>query len=474
MLTNIKYFLSLLLIFGFSLASFSQEKNEEGKKEKAPAYQLFRELENYSYLKEESNFETDFWDPIKFIPFNASKNIYLTVGGEFRPRFEYFNNNNWGETAEKNDAFYSQRLALYSSLSLAKYVRLYGEIYHGILSKEEKVFAEDDNVDLFQGFLDINLPLKDNKLTFRLGRQEMAFGATRLVGIREGFNLRRSFDAARAIYKSDKITIESFYGREVIVAPGNGAFENKRDDHMDFYGIYSRINHIGRLPGQTELYYFGFEIDQAIFNDGTGAEIRHTLGIRRHGKVGKHVLFNTEIMYQFGTFADKDINAWAIELDYHYSFLNTEHLKSVGFKLDYISGDRTAGDDKLQTFNPLFTNPAYFGLLTVLTPVNLMDIHPSSKWKLGENIEFSFDWDFFWRASKNDGLYRPTRFLARDGQNADSRFIGHKPGIVLGYKVSRHIKWSVDASYFISGPFIKETGESENIFHFATTTSYKF
>ena len=186
------------------------------------------------------------------------------------------------------------------------------------------------------------------------------------------------------------------------------------------------------------------------------------------------MLFNTEIMYQFGTFGDKDINAWAVELDYHYLFLKTEHLKSVGIKLDYISGDRSAGDDKLQTFNPLFTNPAYFGLLAVITPVNLMDIHPSSKWKLSENVEFSFDWDFFWRASKNDGLYRPPRFLNRDGQNANSRFIGHKPGIVLGYKVSRHIKWSVDASYFISGNFIKETGESENIFHFATTTSYKF
>jgi len=79
MLNNIKYFLPLLLIFSFSLASFPQEKNEEGKKEKAPAYQLLRELENYSYLKEKSTFETDFWDPIKFISFNASKNIYLTV-----------------------------------------------------------------------------------------------------------------------------------------------------------------------------------------------------------------------------------------------------------------------------------------------------------------------------------------------------------------------------------------------------------
>ena len=59
MLNNIKTFLSLLLLFGFSLTSFSQEKNEEGKK-RAPAYQLFRELENYSYLKEEATFEKDF------------------------------------------------------------------------------------------------------------------------------------------------------------------------------------------------------------------------------------------------------------------------------------------------------------------------------------------------------------------------------------------------------------------------------
>ena len=41
-----------------------------------------------------------------------------------------------------------------------------------------------------------------SKLSFRLGRQEMGFGVSRLVGIREGPNVRRSFDAARIILKA--------------------------------------------------------------------------------------------------------------------------------------------------------------------------------------------------------------------------------------------------------------------------------
>jgi len=147
---------------------------------------------------------------------------------------------------------------------------------------------------------------------------------------------------------------------------------------------------------------------------------------------------------------------------------------TLGIKLDYISGDRHRGDDRLGTFNPMFGNPSYFGLLAQIMPMNLIAVHPSVGLELTSEAELLLDWDFFWRASKADGLYGPPRFLIREGDDAESRYIGHQPGGVIVFRIGRHITWRSEASYFIAGDFIQETGESENIFHFASTLSDRF
>ncbi len=70
-----------IILFFISLLGFAQETEE---KKEAPAFKLFRAEENYSYLKDvETNpFKEDAFDAIKFIPLNASKSIYATIGGE--------------------------------------------------------------------------------------------------------------------------------------------------------------------------------------------------------------------------------------------------------------------------------------------------------------------------------------------------------------------------------------------------------
>jgi len=62
-----------------------------------PPYTLFRAAEDYSYLAndEQYQYKPDWFDPIKYIPLSRDRNVYLTVGGEFRARYELFTNRNW-------------------------------------------------------------------------------------------------------------------------------------------------------------------------------------------------------------------------------------------------------------------------------------------------------------------------------------------------------------------------------------------
>src|SRR4051794_10489903 len=71
---------------------------------KAPAYALLRQDENYSYLRTPAC-RTDFWDPIKYMPLNATGDRYLTIGGEIREWYEGFHNANWGEGPQDGNGY---------------------------------------------------------------------------------------------------------------------------------------------------------------------------------------------------------------------------------------------------------------------------------------------------------------------------------------------------------------------------------
>ena len=434
-----------------------------------PGFSMFRADEDYTYLRDGSPYRRDPFDPLKFIRLNADGSVFLTLGGEVRPRFAFFDNPNWERGREES---YAQRLSLHISVNLGRSVRLFGEVYHGLLSKDEPAFAEDDALALHQGFLELRFPVGDAKrVSVRIGRQELAYGSARLVGIREGPNIRRSFDAVRTIYTGSQLQLEGFVGSEVVTSPG--VFDNSRNRDLVFWGVFSRVT-VPSIIGSTEAYYFGFDVEQARYDLGSAPERRHTLGVRRFGVLGSAFRYNTELMFQFGNFGGEGIRAFAIETDYAYSFHAARFRPVLGIKLDYASGDHGQSPGTLNTFNPMFENPAYFGLLAQVTPMNLIDVHPSVALELAEGAELVLDWDFFWRANLEDGLYSPPRFLVRPGDPTQRRYVGHQPGFEFAVGVNRHVTWSAEASYFVSGGYIEDSGDAENILHLATTLSFKF
>ncbi len=470
----------LLLLFSivllFSSISRAQE-HEEKELGEAPAFQMKRAEEDYSYLqdKENSPYEKDVLDALKYIPFSQSGKVYMTLGGQFRPRFEHFSNRFWLDEEDFN--FYSQRLAFHTDLVFGKHIRVFGELYHGYISDEEE-FSEYDEMDLFQAFVELKIPLKSQDLVAaRLGRQEMALGANRLLGLREGPNIRLSYDMARVIYTHQQTVVNAFYGKEVI--PLFEAFDNaftffdEDENNPKVWGLYSQFK-IKGWQGMNELYYLGFQARVSRFNDVLSKETRHTLGLRRYGKLGKHLRYNSEVVFQFGEIGSSTISAFNIDTDWHYELMQTKWKWSPGLKLEYTSGDRNTDDGKINSFNPMFVNPAFYSLAATVTPVNLMAIHPSIRAHPTKKLEIYAEWAIFWRASREDGLYRPTRFLNRPAEGIRARYIGNQLGFELEYEINRHMGFDLDISYFIAGKFVEESGDEKNILHIAPTLSFRF
>ncbi|WP_425234351.1 alginate export family protein [Ulvibacterium sp.] len=464
-----------LIVFVFMVAlgprvnnSFGQEANEN----EVPPINLLRAEESYLFLKDAEAGQV-FLQPLKFISLDDEAKIHLTLGGEYRPRVEHFTNRDY---TSFDETYYSQRLSLHASLNLGSRIRLFGEVYHGLTSGEDRLF-EDEAIDLHQGFLEFVLHQKTNSsIILRMGRQEIGYGVSRLIGIREGPNMRRSFDLIRLNFKKNKRSINLVYGKEL--SYGFNAFDNTSNffesdtQNPTLWGIYVQDNVLGRI-GNLDFYYFGFNSNSAQFNDKIGEETRHSFGIRSYGQIGRYS-FNTEFIYQFGDIGNSTISAFNLETDWKYQLTEGGWKPKLGIQLDFSSGDRTIGDGKIQTFNPLFVNPALYSLAGVNTPANLSSFHPNFTIYPSDGLSIFIDYALFYRTSANDGLYTPPRFLLREANGLDEKHIGDVLGLQVQYEINRNISFDLRSSYFLAGKFIKASGNSENTFYIAPTMNFKF
>ncbi len=458
--------LSILITLSFSVPIRGQTKFLEQRAE-----------EDYSHLKDSTNLS---WpQAVKYIAFDSPKNAYLSIGGTFRSRFEHFTNNRWMEGNDEN--YYTQRLAFHADIHFSKHIRFFGELQHAYKSDGE-AFLQNDDLDVHQAFIEFRTSTSnnDNQFALRFGRQEMKLGVGRLVDLRIGPNVRRAFDIGRLTLSNDKLHMDLFYGKEAEI--NFDAFDNRFTFFEDgaansrLWGIYNQfqIRHNKEVKHTLELYYVGFQSNFSAYSDVAGEETRHSIGARSFGSINRRFHYNTEFIYQFGDLAGSNISAFNFETDWKYVIDFGNWRPTAVLKLDWSSGDSEAGDGHLNSFNPMFVNPATYSLAAVNTPINLLSFHPSlllfpsKKWLI--NVEYAF----FYRTNKSDGFYSPPRIQSRLADGIPDRHIGDVFGLFLQYTHNPNLAFDIRSSYFISADYIEESGASEPIFQFAATGALTF
>ena len=142
-------------------------------------------------------------------------------------------------------------------------------------------------------------------------------------------------------------------------------------------------------------------------------------------------------------------------------------------RFDVASGDNNPASANLQTFNPLFPSGVYFNLLNPVGPLNMIDLHPTLDLYAGEKVTLTFDWDFFWRESLGDGVYRLSGTPLRPGIGG-ARYVGNAPAATIDWNATRNL--SVLASYvhFFPGPFFDVNPPNKGTDYFTVWLDYKF
>jgi hypothetical protein len=440
-------------------------------------YNLLRENDNWSFLADPS-LRSDFWDPIKYIPLGCltcCEARYLSLGGEIREVFEQVGNDNWGKQRYMN-AFLLQRYMLHSDWHLGKNFRVFVQLKSGLEDFRAGGARpiDEKRLDFEAAFLEIGNTHKKNWAVLRIGRQELNYGSGRLVSVREGPNVRQSFDGVKIRSKAGAWNVDAWAVRPDL--DKFGFFDNAPDHKTAFWGVYAS-RPLNRGVGY-DLYYLGLDRKNATFERGTAAELRHTVGARLWRPIateGPGWDFDDEAVWQFGSFGSDTIRAWTFASDTGYSLTRVPLRPRFSIKADISSGDNP-GSHTLGTFSPIFPLGNYFGVLadTGPGPVNFIDVHPRIKTQLPHGISISTDFVAQWRENINDGVYAVPGFLLVPANGSRARFVGYRPGAEVRWQINRHAYLQADYGVFYAGQFLKEASPGRNINYMELWAGYKF
>lgn len=411
------------------------------------------------------------WQRIKYAPLDKDGAVHLTLGGEARARFEGFDNNLWGDPPAPDDGYPWLRVMPHADLHAGP-ARLFVQ---GIVGYARGVGAgkgpaDETGIDLLQGFADVRIGLgEDGDLTLRGGRELVALGSERLVGIRYGPNIPQAFDGVRAIATRGPVRIDAFHLRPVAVGGGN--FDDAASKTRRLDGVYATITPVAAIG--IDVYWLGYKNEAARFVGRSGREARDSFGVRFFGKRGD-LGWNWEGVVQRGRFDGGPIRAWSIATETAWSFPQAALKPRLRLRANIACGDRYPMDGRLGTFNALFPKGKYFGELSPIGPRNIVNIHPSVDFDLGSGVTVELAAATFWRHRRGDGIYDIPGQLIRPAAGSGARHIGDQIEISASWQASPVLSFSGSLSAFHAGRFIRETGRARTIYMAGAEAMLKF
>lgn len=374
---------------------------------------------------------------------------YLSLGGELRLRTDTLDAARYG-LGPARDSYTLLRTLIHADLRLSPRWRLFTQLEQAdAIGKTTTTAIDQNRTDLRNAFIEFD---PANNTSLRLGRQDLLLNAAqRFVSVREGPNVRQSFDGLSLSWQGVPYHLKAFVSRPVSYKPG--AFDDIADPGQTFHGLDLTWQ---AAPTQAvEIYQLELRNQRASFGGIQAQENRHSTGMRLSGRHGPWD-YDLEGMLQYGHFANQRIRAWGASTLGGFT-LQQPWRPRLGIQLDAGSGDdHDAGT--LKTFNPLFPKGSYFdqsGLNSWANSVIArfgLDLSPHPKLKLYAGISQR------WRENLDDAVYvqpysaLPATLVGR------SRQVARTGQLDATWLFSPNLSLTMEALHVEAGPAITQAG----------------
>jgi hypothetical protein len=439
---------------GHAAADENASSADAATKPARPAILPNRWQEDWSVLADPA-LRTEPWDSLKYIPlFVTDPKSYVSFGATLRERFESNNAPNFGVGKVAGDAYLLQRLQISADLHLNAHWQIFTEI------EDDRAFdkamispADQDPLDLRLAFIAYTNTFADGTFNARVGRQEFDFDLQRFVSSRDGPNVRQAFDAAWADWVTGPWKFIGFVSRPVQYLD-YGTFNDYSNGSFRFDML--RVERQLSSTIDLSAYYALYERDNAQYLDASGIEHRNVFDVHFAGRL-QNVDWDLEAMEQTGEVGAKEIRAWALGGRTGYTFGNLAWSPRIGLQADAASGDSHPGDNKIESFNPLFPNGYYFTLGSYTGYTNLVHLKPSVTVNPITNLSVMGAIGLQWRQTTADAIYTQTSALPGTA-GIGGLWTGAYAQLRVDYRFNANLTGAIEAVHYQIGETVRQAG----------------
>ncbi|WP_428408380.1 alginate export family protein [Hyphococcus sp.] len=378
-------------------------------------------------------------------------NGLFTFDASFRERVQHISNVDF---TSDNASIWTQRIALKAGFQPTDFFCATVNVLNAVQSGDDKSPVDHNSLDLHEAFLDLG----PQNAFLRAGRQELIFGSQRLIGVRDGTNVRRTWNGLRLAAASGEWSADFFAARPVAVEP-TGVFNDDSDKNRLLAGAYAT----GPAPaGKIDLYYFFAETNDRATIEGVADQRRHSFGARLFNNDGAW-FWNWEAVLQTGQQGDSDIRAWTVAGITGRRFGALPLAPAFTLSTNIASGDKRPHDGKLGTFDALYPRGNYFSNLALLGPANFFNVNPSLDLHPNPELTLTAGVNFYWRLELTDGVYSPSGMLYRAPGDSTARYVNTALSLGAAYKATERLSFEAVYTHSAPGRFFRETGPDASI-----------
>ena len=310
-------------------------------------------------------------DDLKYIPLSDSDaHTYLSLGANIRERFET-NDTNFGTRANRQNEYLLSRVETHADLRVAGQIQVFFQLQSDTAPGKDRLSPVDqDRLGIEQGFVAVSEPCGNGAVLVRMGRLEVGFDLQRFLSARDGPNVRQSYDGVSVAYTLGTWRVNALYTHPV---------ENRDSSSFDDYSgprlSFDLLRLERELTSSSSLstYVAEFRQDDVQFPSASGNERRDLAEVRFAGVSGRFD-WDAEAMSQIGRIGSQAIRSWATGVVVGETLGSSSVQPRITLQVDAASGDKSAADNQLNTFNPLFPSGYYFTQAGYTTYANLVHL----------------------------------------------------------------------------------------------------
>jgi len=332
----------------------------------------------------------------------------------------------------------------------------------------------NDNFDLRQSYIQLG----PKWVYTKVGRQELAYGDERLIGVTPWTNFGRTFDAAKLHYEQKNFWVDVFSSTVVYILRDsfdysdlfNGAGTHRDQVFSAIYGSTTALN-----PFTIDAYALLLDehnptkIVQGITYPGTSLSVPGTrtdfvtLGTRFKADPKKLNGWETEgeFAFQAGQVSDLDLTAFAAHIGGGYNF-KCPWTPRLFAEFNYASGDDNPNDGNIETFQNLFpSNHNYYGYMDLFSWQNLINPALNMRVKPCKEVTLETNLNWFWLANTDDAWYRAngTTRVRPITPNAPN-YVGTELDVLITCQPVKPLILLLGYSHFFSGGYVSASGPS--------------